>query len=187
MNTAETGQRTVVNFMNGKCHDWRYQTYETMRGYKSEEKRTFWFGIVDLSLVEKREEHYPLSFANSYSLNLEEDSYITRDVDGRKNGTAVAEYNLSRVLEEMLKAKRYRYRYFHIPLEETVDNRGGHVVSIIAHKKRGPKTPFGIKTHKPWTEEMSKDWIRFANYELPDDKELEHFVILSHPDYLWLK
>jgi len=198
MSTLTATKSGTINFLNtfefinkGKRPDWRYENWQSLSPYRSKrdgdrEKKVYWVGIVDLKHVEKDKKSYPLLVA--YSNRITADTYTGRHEDGAASDfSPTIFYNLSCVLGEMLKAKRYKYRFYHLFLEEEVDYHGEHKVSVLKNTDPTPRIPIGLKSYKPWPEEKVSKWVGYANWKMSDDYEFERICILANGSYNWMK
>ncbi len=180
--TAEK-QAPIINFLrtDQKTIDWRYSNYEKLSYVNGTRDHTtiYWLGTVDLLPVRKNESHYPLHmFCGTVSMG---DKHYQRDVDGASEGLVTTQYDLSKIMPELLEARDNCYSYYHLLLEETVNRHGSHKVNILSLDS----SPSGIPTKLPWFEETTKKWLPFTMQSIPN--EVKRTCILSNVSYHWLK
>lgn len=182
--TTKKVNKRVDFFNTSKGYDWRYQKYQSLKKGEVTEETTYWIGVVDLIPVRKSQKNYTIGC--SWCRNeVQNDRYHERDVDGSPCAWYDTRYDLSKIIEELSKARDNGYNYFHLLLEEKVDQYGKHEVNIVYNEYPQPGSPIGIASKKPWYLEPVKDWLHYASQTISE--ETKRICILQNEAYVWLK
>ncbi len=190
---ADTNVQTqlTANFIHNdiKVADWRYENYLKLIHRSSRVERLeeiiHWIGVIELEKIGIQRSSYNISYANKF-WELENDSEKVRYDDGARtenHQTKRFEYNLHEIIESLSKAKESGYNYFHIFIEEKVEQDGSHLVSLL-YSPNQEQVMYGIPTHNPWFKLPTKNWAMYSNFVID---ELARICILSQKPYNWMK
>ena len=186
MNTTEVETKTV-NFLElgKKIYDWRYEKYSLISGYAHKSEIVYWIGIIDLEHITKTNYTTQVLFVD-FRHDVQTDAERARDEDGYAPGqTSVYEYNFKEIHEAMLASKKKGHKFFHVFLEEWVNNFGYHRVSILYDPKSAEDVIFGTGKKQPWIRGIVKDWLFYSSIEINDSTG--RICVLSHSGYNWQK
>ncbi len=182
-------KKNEVNFLRNdqKDFDWRYETYTKLRRKDQYGTKTiYWLGVIELNNIKEKEDMYPICYANRV-WEIENDKYVSRHDDGAYAGVSTAMYSLRDIKDSLLEARSKGFDFFHIFIEETVNARGSHEVSLIYIEQSNGKDLFGVPSHKPWTKEAVDKWAEYSFIALPSEEKLRKIGIGGSNSYNWMK
>jgi hypothetical protein len=193
-------QTTIVNFLrtNDKDIDWRYRKYfEISHGENDEGERNaiiHWIGIATLNpqiLLAKEGEQIAikLAFADKKigKFKLVVDKKARRDDDGASLGEhdAVFYHIPPEIVAEFKTATKQGFKYFHLFLEEKVDYRGTHSVSLLHKPNSTEDYKYGVPEENPWFKEPFEKYGHLLDKKISD--ELIRICLLGNDSYNWMK
>ena len=193
--TTEEKEVKIANFLdlNQKDFDWRYKEWQKLsrqqEGFSASLSKTiYWIGDVELDCIDKEKHIAPIYFFQKYGPPIKDAEYLRED-DGcicENSKSRIYLYNLGKIHKHLLEAKKEGNKLFHVFLEESVDSKGFHQVSLLYYPKEDTNNiVYGTGSKKFWIKEPIEDWINCYSIEL--EKTIQRIVILSHEYYNWMK